>query len=246
MSDWKDKLIVGKQELPPRICVYGGHGIGKSTLASMFPSPIFISTEDGLASLDITSFPRAETVDDVAQNIRTLIKEDHEFKTLVLDSVDWLVEPLIVSDIESKHDEKALAYGKGAMMIAESFRELLSGFDVLRKKRDMNIVILAHATTVKYEDPRSEPYDRFQPKLPTRCNALLQEWVDVLAFAAFRVIVKKSDAGFGNQVSRGITTGERLLHVVENPAYVAKNRYNCPDTLPMVFEKLIETIPVKQ
>jgi hypothetical protein len=245
MSDWKDNLIVGKQELPPRICIYGGHGIGKSTLASMFPAPIFISTEDGLASLDITSFPRAETVDDVAQNIRTLIKEEHEFKTLVLDSVDWLVEPLIVSDVESKHDAKDLAYGKGAMMIAEAFRELLSGFDVLRKKRGMNIVILAHAATVKYEDPRSEPYDRFQPKLPTRCNALLQEWVDVLAFAAFRVIVKKSDAGFGNQVSRGITTGERLLHVVENPAYVAKNRYNCPDTLPMVFEKLIETIPVK-
>jgi hypothetical protein len=246
MSDWKESLIVGKQELPPRICIYGGHGIGKSTLASMFPKPIFISTEDGLASLDITSFPRAETVDDVAQNIRTLIKEEHDFKTLVLDSVDWLVEPLIVSDVESKHDAKDLAYGKGAMMIAESLRELMGGFDVLRKKRDMNIVILAHAATVKYEDPRSEPYDRFQPKLPTRCNALLQEWVDVLAFAAFRVIVKKSDAGFGNQVSRGITTGERLLHMIENPAYVAKNRYNCPDTLPMVFEKLIESIPVKQ
>jgi hypothetical protein len=246
MSDWKESLIVGKQELPPRICIYGGHGIGKSTLASQFPRPIFISTEDGLASLDITSFTRAETVDDVAQNIRTLIKEEHDFKTLVLDSVDWLVEPLIVSDVESKHDAKDLSYGKGAMMIAESLRELMGGFDVLRKKRDMNIVILAHSATVKYEDPRSEPYDRFQPKLPTRCNALLQEWVDVLAFAAFRVIVKKSDAGFGNQVSRGITTGERLLHMIENPAYVAKNRYNCPDTLPMVFEKLIESIPVKQ
>jgi hypothetical protein len=110
----------------------------------------------------------------------------------------------------------------------------------------MNVVILAHATTVKYEDPRSEPYDRFQPKLPTRCNALLQEWVDVLAFAGFRVIVKKTDAGFGNQVTRGITTGERLLHMVENPAYVAKNRYNCPDTIPMVFDKLITAIPVKQ
>jgi len=246
MSEWKETLIVGKQDLPPRICIYGGHGIGKSTIASQFPRPIFISTEDGLASLDITSFPRAETVDDVAQNIRTLIKEEHDFKTLVLDSVDWLVEPLIVSDVESKHDAKDLSYGKGAMMIAESLRELMGGFDVLRKKRDMNIVILAHSATVKYEDPRSEPYDRFQPKLPTRCNALLQEWVDVLAFAAFRVIVKKSDAGFGNQVSRGITTGERLLHMIENPAYVAKNRYNCPDTLPMVFEKLIESIPVKQ
>jgi hypothetical protein len=246
MSSWKDGLIVGKQELPPRVCIFGGHGIGKSTLASQFPNPIFISTEDGLSSLDVTSFPRAEVVDDVAQNIRTLIKEDHDFRTVVLDSVDWLVEPLIVTDIESKHDAKELAYGKGQMMIAEAFRELLGGFDVLRKKRDMNIVLIAHSNIVRYEDPRSEPYDRYQPKLPNRCNALLQEWVDVLAFAGFRIIVKKSDVGFNNSVTRGITTGERLLHMVENPAYVAKNRYNCPDTLPMVYDKLIEHIPVKQ
>jgi hypothetical protein len=245
MSDWKTQLITGKQELPPRICIFGGHGIGKSTIASQFPKPIFISTEDGLASIDVVSFPRAETVDDVAQNIRTLIKEEHDFKTVVLDSVDWLVEPLITGDIESKHDAKELAYGKGQMMIAEAFRELLSGFDVLRKKRDMNVVLIAHSSIVRYEDPRSEPYDRYQPKLPNRCNALLQEWVDVLAFAGFRIIVKKSDVGFNNSVTRGITTGERLLHMIENPAYVAKNRYNCPDTVPMVYEKLIEYVPVK-
>ena len=245
MSDWKTQLITGKQELPPRICIFGGHGIGKSTIASQFPKPIFISTEDGLASLDVVSFPRAETVDDVAQNIRTLIKEEHDFRTVVLDSVDWRVEPLITGDIEAKHEAKELAYGKGQMMIAEAFRELLSGLDVLRKKRDMNVVLIAHSSIVRYEDPRSEPYDRYQPKLPNRCNALLQEWVDVLAFAGFRIIVKKSDVGFNNSVTRGITTGERLLHMIENPAYVAKNRYNCPDTVPMVYEKLIEYVPVK-
>jgi hypothetical protein len=243
---WKDNLVTGKQALPPRICIFGGHGIGKSTIASKFPSPIFISTEDGLASLDVTSFPRAESVADVAQNIKTLIKEEHDFRTVVLDTADWLVEPLIVQDVESKHDAKELAYGKGQIMIAETFREMLSGFDVLRRKRDMNIVILAHSAITRYDDPRSEPYDRCQPKLPTRCNALLQEWVDVLAFAGFRIIVKKAEVGFGNQVSRGITTGERLLHMVENPAYVAKNRYACPDTIPMVYDKIVEFIPVKQ
>jgi hypothetical protein len=59
------------------------------------------------------------------------------------------------------------------------------------------------------------------------------------------VIIKQSDSGFGNKTTRGVTTGERLLHLVENPAYVAKNRYACPDTIPMVYEKLIESIPVK-
>jgi hypothetical protein len=130
------------------------------------------------------------------------------------------------------------------MMIAEAFRELLSGFDVLRKKRDMNVVLIAHSSIVRDEDPRSEPYDRYQPKLPNRCNALLQEWADVLAFAAFKVIIKKSDAGFNNTKNRGVSTGERLLHFVENPAYAAKNRYACPDEIEMTIENLSKLIPL--
>lgn len=244
MSNWQDALRKGKQDVPPRICIYGGHGIGKSTLASKFPAPIFISTEDGLDSLDVTSFPRATKVEDVVDNIKTLIKEDHEFKTVVIDSVDWLIEPLIVSNVESSHDAKDLAYGKGQMLVAEEFREILQGLDVLRVKRRMNIVLIAHAAVVKFEDPRTEPYDRYQPKLPNRCNALLQEWADVLAFAAFKVIIRKSDSGFNNQKTRGVTTGERLLHFVENPAFAAKNRYTCPEEVEMTIENLEKLIPI--
>lgn len=243
---WQDSLRVGVQSVPPRICIYGGHGIGKSTLASQFPKPIFISTEDGLDALDVTSFPKAAHVNDVVASIKTLIKEDHDFKTVVIDSVDWLVEPLIVSNVESTHEAKDLAYGKGQMMIAEEFREILEGLDVLRIKRNMNVVLIAHAAVVRFEDPRTEPYDRYQPKLPTRCNALLMEWADVLAFAAFKVIIRKADTGFNNTKNRGVTTGERLLHFVENPAYAAKNRYNCPEDVEMTIENIAKLIPIAQ
>ena len=242
---WKSTLIVGKQELPPRICIYGTHGIGKSTIASQFPEPIFISTEDGIDGLDVTSFPKATHVNDVVESIKTLIKEEHEFKTVVVDTVDWLVEPLVVEDVENTHDAKDLAYGKGQMLVAESFREILQGLDALRRKRNMNVVLLAHANIVKFESPMTEPYDRYTPKLPNRCNALLQEWVDVLGFAAFKVIIKKADAGFNKEVTRGVTTGERLLHLVENPAYLAKNRYACPDNIELKLEEIKKHIPIK-
>lgn len=241
---FQDNLVVGKQVLPPRIGIYGTHGIGKSTLASKFPAPVFISTEDGLAGLDVTSFPRASSVAEVEASIRSLIKEKHDFRTVVIDSVDWLVEPLIVTQIEADNDEKARSYGKGQVMVAESFREILQGLDVLRRKRNMNVVMIAHSAIVRYEDPRTEPYDRYQPKLQNRCNALFQEWVDVLAFAAFKVLVKKTDVGFNNTVARGITTGERLLHFIETPAFVAKNRYECPEEVEMTFDELSKVVPI--
>lgn len=243
-NDWKSTLVVGKQQLPPRICVYGVHGVGKSTLAAQFPNPIFISTEDGIDTLDVTSFPKATHVNDVVGNIKTLIREEHEFKTVVIDSIDWLVEPLIVGDIEATHDAKDLAYGKGQMLVAESLREIFQGLDMLRRKRGMNVVLLAHANITRFDDPRNEGYDRYTPKLPNRCNALLQEWVDVLAFAAFKVIIKRADAGFNKEKSRGVTTGERLLHFVEQPAFVAKNRYSMPEDVEMTFENLQTLVPL--
>jgi hypothetical protein len=243
-NDWQANLVQGVQPRPPRLVIYGGHGIGKSTLGANFPKPIFISTEDGLTNINTTSFPRAENLGQVTDNIRTLIKEEHDFKTVVLDSADWLVEPLITEHVENSHDAKDLGYGKGAILIAEEFRKILQGFDILSKRKGMNVMLIAHAAVVRYENPMTEPYDQFRPKLPTRCNALLQEWADVLAFAAFKVIVKKTDVGFNNTVNRGITTGDRLLHLVEAPAYVAKNRFTGPDTIPMTFEALSNILPL--
>lgn len=245
-KSWMEGLRVGKQAVPPRVCIYGGHGIGKSTLASRFPTPIFISTEDGLDSLDVTSFPRAKTLADVMANIGTLFTEKHNFKTVVVDSVDWLIEPLVVSSVNAKYDEKEQSFGKGQMYIAEAFREVLQGLDALRLQRGMNVVLIAHAAVVKFEDPRSEPYDRYQPKLPNRCNAMLQEWADVLAFAAFKVIIKKDDSGFNAKKTRGTTNGDRLLHFIETPAYAAKNRYSCPEDADMTIESFKALIPLAE
>lgn len=225
-TDWKKGLVRGRQNKPPRLVIYGGHGIGKSTLGNSFPNSIFIATEEGLDTLGVNAaFPKAEALDEVRQAIGHLAKDEHDFKTCVLDTADWLVEPLIEKEVQDAHTAQDLAYGKGAMLVAEEFRSVLSGFDTLRSKRGMNIVIIAHAEARRYDDPLNEPYDRFEPKLPKRCNALLQEWADVVAFANRRVIVKSTDVGFKNKARRGVSTDDRQLHFVGSAAFSAKSRY---------------------
>jgi len=225
----------------PRVMVYGVEGIGKSTFASGAKNPVFILTEDGLGSLAVDHFPVAKTAADVLDAIATLIKDDHDFNTVVLDSVDWL-DNLIWTDVEATHDAKDLAYGKGAMIVAERWRDVLAGLNHLRNEKSMCVILIAHTQIKRFDSPEVEPYDRYQPKLQERSSALIREWCDAVLFANYRTIVKKDDLGFNKTNNRGVTTGERLLFTSERPAYMAKNRYSLPESLPMSWEAFTSAI----
>jgi hypothetical protein len=219
----------------PRVLVYGVEGIGKSTFAAGAPSPVFIQTEDGLGSLAVDHFPVANKVSDVLDAISTLFDGGHDFKTVVIDSLDWL-ETLIWRDIEAKYDAKDLAYGKGAMIAADKWREILDGLTALRNDRGMAVILIAHTEIKRFDSPETEPYDRYQPKLQARSSALVREWCDAVLFANYKTMIKKDDVGFNKTVSRGITNGERLLFTSERPAYMAKNRYSLPESIPLSWE----------
>ncbi|MFZ9959539.1 MAG: ATP-binding protein [Candidatus Limnocylindrus sp.] len=225
----------------PRVMVYGVEGIGKSTFASGAKNPVFILTEDGLGSLAVDHFPVAKTAADVLDAIATLIKDDHDFNTVVLDSVDWL-DNLIWTDVEATHDAKDLAYGKGAMIVAERWRDVLAGLNHLRNEKSMCVILIAHTQIKRFDSPEVEPYDRYQPKLQERSSALIREWCDAVLFANYKTIVKKDDLGFNKTNNRGVTTGERLLFTSEKPAYMAKNRYSLPESLPMSWEAFTQAI----
>lgn len=80
----------GRQPMPPRLLLYGIEGIGKSTLASDSPDPIFVQTEDGLSEIDCDKFPLSTTFEDVQAALSELHTEQHDYQTVVIDSLDWL------------------------------------------------------------------------------------------------------------------------------------------------------------
>src|SRR5690606_27553337 len=87
-------LVKGAANSPPRILIFGVSGIGKTTFCADAPNPVFIQTEDGLGTLKSDAFPLARSYDEVIEAIGSLINENHNYKTLIVDSLDWL-EPLI-------------------------------------------------------------------------------------------------------------------------------------------------------
>ena len=225
--------------LPPRIMLYGPHGLGKTTFGAGAPNPIFILTEDGLGQIEADHFPLATTFSQVQEALASLTG-DHDFQTVVIDSLDWL-DNLVWEEINTKYDAKDLAYGKGAVIAADYWRKVLDTLNVLRSK-GMASILLAHCEIKRFDSPEVEPYERYQPKLQARSSALVQEWCDMVLFTNYKTLVKTTDVGFNNKVTRGTSTGERIMHTNERPAYLAKNRYNLPDQLPLEWSALAEAI----
>lgn len=233
----------GGQPQPPRIVVYGPHGVGKTTFGASAPGAVVLRTEDGLATIDVPTFPIASSYADVLTALRVLAAESHEFEVLVLDSLDWL-EPLVwaaVAREQGKDSIEEIPYGKGYIFADEKWAEVLALLDRLRG-RGMVVVLIAHSEIKRFDAPDTEPYDRYQIKLHKRAAALVREWADVIGFAHQETFTQATDAGFNRRVTRGVGSGRRLLSVDERPAYDAKNRYRLRDDLPLEWSAVIEAI----
>lgn len=229
----------------PKICIYGPSKIGKTTIAASAPNPIGILTEDGSHSVDAMAFPLATSLADVYEQLNTLITADHEFKTMFLDSLDWL-EPLLyahVCDANGWKDIESPGYGKGYIAAADEWRNLLMWLDALRNQRSMTVIVIAHDAIKRFENPTGESFDTYTIKLHHRATSLIQEWADVIAFLNYRTFVKKEDVGFNKKEVKGFGTGERIMHLEARPAFLAGNRFGLPAEIPMTWESLAALIP---
>lgn len=223
-------IITGKISKPRRALLYGVQGIGKSTWAARAPSPIFIQTEDGLGEIGAPRFPVATTFEEALQAVSDLCSEDHDFKTVVVDTLDWL-ERLIWSHVCQEHRKDNIedfGYGKGYQFAIKHWRDFLDGLNWLRNEKGMHVILLAHSVISKFEDPESESYDRFSPKLHRHAIAIVSEWCDDVLFAKFKVLTSSEDKGFNKKRARGFGTGERIVRTEERPAHAAKNRLGLP------------------
>jgi len=227
-------ITKGKKAKPPRLVLYGVEGIGKSSFAAEAPETIFISTEDGQDNIDASKFPICKSYDDVIEQLTLIHDGEHKFKTLSIDSLDWL-EPLIWNKVASDHkvnNIEDIGYAKGYTYALDYWRDILSRLSAIRSKRNIAIILIAHDRIKRFDSPESEPFDRYELKLHDKAAPLIYEWADAVLFANYRAAVAKTDVGFNKEVKRGIGGGERFIYTEERPAFKAKNRYNLPSSIP--------------
>lgn len=232
-------VVKGKIETPLRTLLYGVEGIGKSTFGANAEAPIFLCAEDGTAQLDVQRFPEPQTWTEVFQAVTVLIQEEHDRKTLVVDTLDWL-EPLNWAHVCAKGKKQSIedfGYGKGYTAALDEWRRFARALDRLRGERAMNIILLAHSWVKTFKNPEGEDYDRYNMKLHDKAGGFLREWCDVALFANYETYTHE-DKGR----AKGVSTGARVMHSERCAAWDAKNRYDLPPTMPLDFEEYIQHV----
>ena len=220
-----------KSTLPPITLLYGVDGVGKTSLAAEWPDPVYLHTEgeEPPNDVELATPGTLESYEELLGLIGELVTEDHDRKTLILDSLDGL-EPLFwaatcerlkVSSIEEP------GYGRGYVEADKEWQDFLGGLMAL-KQRGIAVVMLAHPEIVRFDSPISDPYSRYGIKLHKRASALVREKADIVGFINYRTTLKEKEVGPKKKVTHGEGGGDRQIHLEERPGFIAKNRYNMP------------------
>lgn len=236
-----NQVTKGKIQRPLAVLIYAPDGVGKSTFASQAPNPVFLGPELGTANLDVARFPQPKTWGDILKAVDALAKEPHDYKSLVLDSLDWL-EPLLFKQICTDYNVKSIelaagGFGKGYVEAISRWQNLIEHLEALRNK-GMNIVAIAHSEVVNFNDPQTQiPYQRYELKLHKRASPLWREYVDAVLFANFETFAKRD----GNNV-QAFSDGARVIHTERRPGWDAKNRFGLPLKIDLSWTALTSAI----
>lgn len=233
-------IISGKIKKPQKVVIYGPEGIGKSTFASKFPSPVFIDTEGSTKEMDVDRFEKPLSWAEFGSIVKEFVVEPGLYKTLVIDTADW-AEMLCTQYVCSKYQKKGIedfGYGKGYIYVQEEFGKLLNFLD---KYIDagLNVVVTAHAKMRKFEQPdESGAYDRWELKLSKGVAPLLKEWADMVLFANYKTYIIKDD---NDKVkAKG---GQRVMYTSHHVCWDAKNRHDLPEEMPFEYSSIAHCIP---
>jgi hypothetical protein len=226
------KIVTERTRGPLKILAYGPEGVGKTRFGAFSIKPIFLCAENGLSAPDlrgVPSFPAPDSWSDAIDAIKYLTTAQHDHKTLVVDSLDWLHQHAraAVCKRENMSPSQYEDYGRGEKHAFELWVQLMAALAELQEKRGMHVIMLAHSSMETFQNPQGEDFVRYQLALSKKAAERWKQWPDFLLFMSQEMFTKKSK---DDKSSKGII-GDYRIFTTRSAAFDAKNRINLPSEI---------------
>ena len=234
------KITKGKRARAQKVVIYGTEGIGKSSLASQFPEPLFIDTEGSTDNMDVARLDKPTSWIMLNNQIAFVKANPTVCKTLVIDTIDW-AESLCVDNLCAMHGKKGIedfGYGNGYVYAKEEMGRFLNKLQDLIEI-GINVVLTAHAQIRKFELPdEMGSYDKYELKLGKKTSSqtapLVKEWADLLLFCNYKTYLISQE----KSTKKKAQGNQRVMYTEHNPAWDAKNRHGLPSELPLDYASI--------
>jgi hypothetical protein len=210
------------------ICMYGQPGVGKSTLCTHAPSPIFCDVEAGINRIECASVATPSWQE--VKRTREWFGAQSEFQTLVIDTADVL-EKKMWQYLCATRKWKSIAtpgYGQGYSDALEEWVLFLEACKDL-VQRGKNIIFTAHSEVKTFLNPEGESYDRHNMKLHAKVSEHFFGQMDGVFFCHFDATMKKNSGG--DMIA--LATGERLISCSDTLTAQVKNRFGIVGKVPL-------------
>lgn len=239
-------------QAPVQAVIAGEQGLGKTTLGAMLPKPILMRIEDGSAALggqDIAMLELVKSSADVFEQIKELATLEHDFKTLVIDSLTAF-DALVVGEVQKRNNTANLAacdggFGGGFHSVRQEHERLRAYCDRLSREKGMNIIYIAHTETETVSPPDGAEFTRYTIQATRSksvdCAKVYTNNCDLVAFIKLKTLVIDG---------RGKSDGSRIITCYPSAAHVSKNRFGIETDLPFSkdanpFNNIIKQLETK-
>lgn len=221
-----------------KILIYGKSGMGKTTLASLAPNPVFIGLDDGGRKIihpktgkRLPMVPGVSDFQDLRDAIRQpgLLSARSSFVIDTVTKLESLMEPYIFANFKTKGGtaKNMRDYGwDGPAHLLDCFRLLLTDLDGL-VRAGHNVILLAQLAQISVANSEGLDYLEDGPKLQHNkqysVRTELCEWADhVFRIGYTDMTVIKEDA----KAKAGKITGDgtRCIYTGGAQHYMAKTR----------------------
>lgn len=222
--------------------IYGKAGVGKTTLVSEIPNSFIVMADgnlpnylDELNGINLFDMPK-EALSPEEIQARALSKftnflkcinhpqQSFDFDFLVIDNLTSLVSLytnycLNVEGVTSLQE----GYGKGSRRLFQEISRLFTMLVDLAKKKNFNLVFVAHEVLKDNYHPDGAVYKRSEVDLPRQIADLFLRGLDIVANVFTDVSVTRHDMGF-NKSFNTAESHEIKIGIASSPWRETKNR----------------------